>query len=113
MLRTSAPSPISSPSRRSSRSSLDADPLDVRRALHVGDRLLVLPDRRLDGDLRLGCRPPRAQVPPRTGELSLRSAAHAPSTHGGRRPHPLVDQAARPTGGFWALPDLLRLRGPL
>src|SRR5205823_9635272 len=31
-----------------------ADPLDVRRAHDLGDRLLVLPDRHLDGGLRLG-----------------------------------------------------------
>src|SRR5207244_5084657 len=108
--RTSALSWISSTSRRSSRSSLDADPLDLRRPLDVGDRLLVLPDRRLHGDLPLGRRAPRRQVPPRARALPVRSTAHPPAAHGGCRPHPFVDQAARPLGGRGALPHLLRLR---
>src|SRR5438477_8502055 len=54
----------------------DRDPPDLHRPGPLGDRLLVRADRRLDGDLRLGDRPARAQVPPRDRKSTRLNSSH-------------------------------------
>ena len=91
----------------------DGDPRDVRESSDLADRLLVLPDLRLDRDLLLRryrlARKYRAGRGPAELDRPVRAAAPDRAD----RLHALVDPPARPLAGLGHLLHLLRLPRPL